>query len=341
MRLVCPNCSAQYEIDASMIPDEGRDVQCSNCGHTWFELPAPPQMAEPDEKLAAEETPQEPVAEVSEPDEVAEIEEFDGPEPEYEAAPPVEDESVEVASEAFEEGPEAPSEFAEPAPEEISEQPTTRELEDEEEAVFGAPKPKQRPAASNEALDILRQEASEEIEKRRAPPSIPIETQTDMGPDVLSQRTPSRALRARMAQLEEQEEREKPEKMGGRWRNRFGKGKTVEETAAEGNEFAEEKKEDDGYQEPRRDLLPDIEEINSTLASTKTRDEPAPEVIAEQQRSFRQGFVIPVAAAAILIVAYAYAPAIAQRVPATEGALLQYVEAANGARDKIDSLLGR
>ena len=42
MRLICPNCSAQYEIDASLIPDEGRDVQCSNCGHTWFELPPPP-----------------------------------------------------------------------------------------------------------------------------------------------------------------------------------------------------------------------------------------------------------------------------------------------------------
>ena len=39
--LVCPNCSAQYEIDGSMIPDDGRDVQCSNCGHTWFELPGP------------------------------------------------------------------------------------------------------------------------------------------------------------------------------------------------------------------------------------------------------------------------------------------------------------
>ena len=48
MRLVCPNCSAQYEIDPSMIPDEGRDVQCSNCGHTWFELPAPPEMAGPE-----------------------------------------------------------------------------------------------------------------------------------------------------------------------------------------------------------------------------------------------------------------------------------------------------
>lgn len=37
MRLVCPNCGAQYEVDAGLIPEAGRDVQCSNCGNTWFQ----------------------------------------------------------------------------------------------------------------------------------------------------------------------------------------------------------------------------------------------------------------------------------------------------------------
>ncbi|MEN9850001.1 MAG: zinc-ribbon domain, partial [Pseudomonadota bacterium] len=27
MRLICPNCDAEYEVDASAIPDTGRDVQ--------------------------------------------------------------------------------------------------------------------------------------------------------------------------------------------------------------------------------------------------------------------------------------------------------------------------
>ncbi len=40
MRLICPNCGAQYEVDDAAIPDQGRDVQCSNCGHTWFQRPA-------------------------------------------------------------------------------------------------------------------------------------------------------------------------------------------------------------------------------------------------------------------------------------------------------------
>ena len=39
MRLVCPNCDAQYEVDANAVPEAGRDVQCSNCGHTWFQVP--------------------------------------------------------------------------------------------------------------------------------------------------------------------------------------------------------------------------------------------------------------------------------------------------------------
>ena len=37
MRLICPNCSAQYEVPSEVIPTGGRDVQCSNCGNTWFQ----------------------------------------------------------------------------------------------------------------------------------------------------------------------------------------------------------------------------------------------------------------------------------------------------------------
>ncbi len=39
MRLTCPNCKAQYEIEDSVIPEGGRDVQCSACGHTWYQYP--------------------------------------------------------------------------------------------------------------------------------------------------------------------------------------------------------------------------------------------------------------------------------------------------------------
>ena len=39
MRLTCPNCNAQYEVDEKVIPQNGRDVQCSACGHTWYQYP--------------------------------------------------------------------------------------------------------------------------------------------------------------------------------------------------------------------------------------------------------------------------------------------------------------
>ncbi|MBY6201925.1 zinc-ribbon domain-containing protein [Maritalea mobilis] len=51
MRLTCPNCGARYEVDDSLIPAEGRDVQCSNCATTWFQpgrRPAVEPMPEPE-----------------------------------------------------------------------------------------------------------------------------------------------------------------------------------------------------------------------------------------------------------------------------------------------------
>ena len=36
MIITCPNCSKQFKIDISLIPDEGRDVQCGSCNNIWF-----------------------------------------------------------------------------------------------------------------------------------------------------------------------------------------------------------------------------------------------------------------------------------------------------------------
>ncbi|MBC7131906.1 MAG: zinc-ribbon domain-containing protein [Roseovarius sp.] len=37
MRLTCPKCTARYEVPDTAIPTEGREVQCSDCGTTWFQ----------------------------------------------------------------------------------------------------------------------------------------------------------------------------------------------------------------------------------------------------------------------------------------------------------------
>lgn len=57
MRLICPNCDAQYEVPTEVVPTEGRDVQCSNCGQTWFQHH--PDHAPPtEEEVAAEAIPE-------------------------------------------------------------------------------------------------------------------------------------------------------------------------------------------------------------------------------------------------------------------------------------------
>lgn len=102
MRLICPNCDAQYEVPDNVIPEAGRDVQCSDCGNTWFQEPA-----------SAASAPQEPAFERQAiPPEVSEIlqEEaaFEQAAREREAMQP-------VAEEAQYEAPQAPQPQPEPS----------------------------------------------------------------------------------------------------------------------------------------------------------------------------------------------------------------------------------
>ncbi len=36
MIIACPNCNKKFNIDNSLIPDEGRDLQCGSCNHVWI-----------------------------------------------------------------------------------------------------------------------------------------------------------------------------------------------------------------------------------------------------------------------------------------------------------------
>ena len=36
MIITCNNCNKKFNIDSSLIPDEGRLLQCANCDHKWF-----------------------------------------------------------------------------------------------------------------------------------------------------------------------------------------------------------------------------------------------------------------------------------------------------------------
>ncbi len=57
MRLTCPNCNAQYEVPDEVIPESGRDVQCSNCEKTWFQ-PKHPDTASEGPEPSADTAPQ-------------------------------------------------------------------------------------------------------------------------------------------------------------------------------------------------------------------------------------------------------------------------------------------
>ena len=316
MRLVCPNCSAQYEIEGSMIPDEGRDVQCSNCGHTWFELP--PASADFGE-MSAEDFAD---MNLSEPDDGAENEDnfthetTDEGEPE--AIPDEVDADDVDVDDVQEEQPNRASETVAAAAAATLSDDDEEDFEDFDTAL----KPRRPKDAAS--LDILREEAERELSQRRAPPSESIETQTDLGIDEIRNRqSPSRALRARMAHLGEEQPETRP----------------LDEIEVETPEPAVPDTSDDeaDYAEPRRDLLPDIDEINSTLKPARRR---AGKAQARQGNGFLMGFVLMMLLTIALIFAYVQAPAIARALPGTEGSLISYVDRANSLRDWVQGLIG-
>ena len=36
MIITCPSCNKKFNVDASLIPQEGRTLQCGFCEHKWF-----------------------------------------------------------------------------------------------------------------------------------------------------------------------------------------------------------------------------------------------------------------------------------------------------------------
>ena len=36
MIIDCINCTKKFEVNASLIPDNGRTIQCGSCNHVWF-----------------------------------------------------------------------------------------------------------------------------------------------------------------------------------------------------------------------------------------------------------------------------------------------------------------
>ena len=40
MIIQCINCNKKFEVNSSLIPDDGRDIQCGSCNYIWFYRPS-------------------------------------------------------------------------------------------------------------------------------------------------------------------------------------------------------------------------------------------------------------------------------------------------------------
>lgn len=169
MRLVCPRCKAEYEVEDSAVPPTGRDVQCSACSHIWLQAPAGGWPEEED--TDTEEPEEEASTEVA-----AEAQAEDLPEAEPVTEEPREAVIPEIRQTSHFEEPEQPGPDAGAAP---TGGPPADDTGEPEQA--DARPPRRNPAASPEVIAILREEAEREVRARRQQSAAGIEVQPDLG----------------------------------------------------------------------------------------------------------------------------------------------------------------
>lgn len=277
MRLICPNCDAHYEVDTALIPPAGRDVQCSDCGHVWF---------------------QDGVGNIPIPD----------PTPPAETEPP------------------AP---AEPDAEEVAPPDPDPEIAPEEGVEENGLRPLAQRSLDDTLLSVLREEAEREAEARAREGSAPVETQPDLGLTEADAGPRRRIIvRAPSGLPDAQDDANPPDD------------EAAESHAADG---------EDAPQRPsRRELLPDIEQINSTLRASGAprrageageEELQLPEPVQKRRRGFRIGFLGILLIAALAVSIYVSAALIKTMVPALGPALDTYVTQIDALRHELDRVL--
>lgn len=396
MRLICPNCGAQYEVPGDVIPTSGRDVQCSNCSHTWFQM-HPDQDAELAEELgqpiAASDWPEDVETQpAAQADDTAEAEHDpqpqphdepqQAPEPPYEPEPERDPETGSAApadalwTEPDEDSPEPDRTAADPSgddaqvgdlPADLPADLSVPDLYDDEDdapwddAPDAVIPPPATPATARQLdpaiAELLRAEAERET-RQRAAESGTLESQPDLGLDAYGD--PDMSRRQREAQ----------ERMA-RLRGEAAPGDAAQaraRTAAPDPSDPSEGLNPDqlaalsagdaaavaaaAAAATRREMLPDIEEINSTLRATSERrpasaDDhaqpagaaPAPAPAQAARGGFGRGFVLMLALICVLLALYLAAPRIAAAVPALAPALESYAGAVDQGRIWLDDRL--
>ena len=308
MRLICPNCAAQYEVDDGVIPEAGRDVQCSNCGHTWWQERAQAAAATPSVAEA-----EEPAAEAGEAPEPTAQPAMAGAEAAGEEARwPAEDEPYDEelpspgGGQAAPTWPEAPDEHAAAAAET---EPTWPEAPPE---TVVSPVARPQRSLDDAVLDVLRQEAQREAQARKTEAEVAVESQPDLG------------LAEAPAGHVEEAARDRIETMG-----------SLDAGEAEDESERPERR-------VRRSKLPDVDEINSTLASqqgaegAEGRPLAAAALAARRRSGFRTGFSLMILIAIAIGAVYAYADRIVAAAPATAPVMEVLVTTLDSARLWLD-----
>ena len=323
MLLACPNCDARYDVPDSAIPEAGRDVQCSNCGHAWFQLPAESgsdgmagAFAEDltgadfadtsgGEGNTAERSAKnyEAAAVSRGPDVVAGISDVPEAEVSQQRAAPVHsadqfgaDLTGTDALKAALAGKAAATPVAPPAP---APEPVRRDLD---EAV----------------LEILREEAEREASARKAEAQRNTNRRAEADTGLQSQ--PELSIPAPTPEMTAQQKR----------------------LAMLRGEDLDDPDPEPARPTARRDLLPDVEEINSTLQPDDNRFDPEAEVdsLPDLTRgSFRTGFLLAILVLVIAALLYVFSDRIVVAVPALESALQAYVSFVDNLRNWLNSLM--
>jgi predicted Zn finger-like uncharacterized protein len=326
MRLICPNCDAQYEVDAAAIPLAGRDVQCSSCGHAWFQ--AHPDVEREHEAEAAlhdapHGAPRETAAEVADPVIAAPAADQPGIEAPAVAASaadtPMAEDTAALAAAATDTPPAnspVPELARETATETGAETETESESESESAIETGTPEPTETADPQHRQIDeavmaVLREEAQREMIARRLEAEAAIEVQPELGIEAAA--APQSAAARHIAKL---------------------KGDDPDAAPAPEPEPKRELS--------RREMLPDIEEINSSLRPGDVAvddDGETFEIVQRPQRrsGFRSGFVMMLLVAIGIVALYVMAPRISEQFPAAKPGLDAYVAGVDSARGWLDA----
>lgn len=293
MRLVCPNCDAKYEVPDGAIPQGGRDVQCSACGHAWFQQSLEVEAAAAAEAAAAlfaddldDKGPVAGQAYVG----------LAAPSAEDAADDPAEKPAVAAAGAGLigsEGDPDPDATLAAAIGEIVTETPP---------ALAAALPPRQE--LDEDVRSVLREEAEREAESRRveaqragarkAEAEGQMQVQPELGVEPAA--APLTPTQRRLAMLQGNDPDAPP-------------AQPIRPTA-------------------RRDLLPDVEEINSTLqpgdAALDAEIDALPD-LTKGRSSFRTGFFLVILLLMIATAIYVLAPQLAERFPSLAETLDRYV----------------